>query len=54
MKNNELRKFEKELFEAQLRYWRAEDTNNNYVMAEEKKHMDRLWEIVSDLRKNCK
>ena len=54
MKNNELIKFEKELWAAQLRYWAAEDVNNRWVMSEEEKHINRLWEIVSDLRKNLK
>ena len=50
--SKELRKFEKELWEAQLRLWRAEDSNNKYVVHEEEQHIERLWEIVSDLRKN--
>lgn len=49
---NQLKVFEKELFEAQLRLWNAEDSNNAYVVHEEEQHIARLWEIVSDLRKN--
>lgn len=52
MKNNELVKFEKELWNAQLHLWNAEDSNNAYVVHEEEQHIARLWEIVSDLRKN--